>query len=318
MAAELTLKPVRAKPSPQLASTECQLVDRYIDAVWMERGLSQNSLQAYRRDLVDLATFLAARQQSLAEATAADLEARLAAMASANASPRSQARWLSSVKGFYRYCLRERLRNSDPSLQLSPPRLPRQLPQTLTEQQVEALLGAPRADHPVEQRDRAMLELLYATGLRVSELVNLELSAVNFRQGVVRVTGKGNKERLVPAGEQALAQLEAYLRDTRPELLSRTGAAAASALFLSNRGQAMSRQAFWYRIKIYAKRIGLTSTLSPHGLRHAFATHLLNHGADLRVVQLLLFFNDTATTEIYTHVARARLQALHAEHHPRG
>ncbi len=303
--------------APGVPDAEYQLIDRYIDVVWMERGLSRNSLQAYRRDLVDLAKFLAPRSQSLLRATAADLEGRLAELALRNSSPRTQARWLSSIKGFYRYCLREGLCETDPGLQLRPPRLPRQLPQTLTEQQVESLLAAPRADNPVEQRDRAMLELLYATGLRVSELVGLELSAVNFRQGVVRVIGKGDKERLVPAGEEAMAQLESYLAHVRPELLG-DRSVPGNSFFLSNRGQAMTRQAFWYRVKVYAERIGLKTPLSPHGLRHAFATHLLNHGADLRVVQLLLGHSDLSTTQIYTHVARARLQELHAEHHPRG
>lgn len=304
-----------------IADVDQQLIERYIDAMWLERGLSKHSLEAYTRDLRALAAYLGKsniKGRTLVTADHADLVAYLAELALAGRSPRSQARLISSVKGFYRYCMRESLVNSDPALRLEAPRLGRPLPATLSEAQVEQLLAEPRCDDPIEMRDKAMLELLYASGLRVSELIGLEMPALNLRQGVVRVIGKGGKERLVPLGDQAVDCLQQYFADARQVLLEQAGSAQASAVvFPSRRGQFMTRQAFWYRIKHYASRINLSVNLSPHGLRHAFATHLLNHGADLRVVQVLLGHSDLSTTQIYTHVARHRLQELHARHHPR-
>ncbi|MAV75335.1 MAG: site-specific tyrosine recombinase XerD [Cellvibrionales bacterium] len=284
----------------------------------MERGLSQHSLDAYTRDLRALARYLLTVPATLLTAEHADLIGFLASLAQANRSPRSQARMVSSARGFYRYCLRESLLASDPALRLEPPKLGRSLPKTLTESEVEALLAAPDLSIAIEQRDKAMLELLYASGLRVSELIGLTMASINLRQGVVRVIGKGGKERLVPLGDQAIDYLQQYFAGARKEFLAQIGVDPSSAIvFLSRRGHMMTRQAFWYRIKLYASRVGLTTALSPHGLRHAFATHLLNHGADLRVVQVLLGHSDLSTTQIYTHVAKHRLQALHAAHHPR-
>ncbi|MNO72205.1 Tyrosine recombinase XerD [compost metagenome] len=229
--------------------------------------------------------------------------------------PRSTARFLSGVRGFYRYLLREKLIAVDPTLQVEMPQLGRPLPKSLSEADVEALLLAPDLSEPIGQRDRAMLEVLYACGLRVTELVSLTLDQVNLRQGVLRVMGKGSKERLVPMGEEAVVWVERYLRDGRNDLL---GGRPSDVLFPSLRGEQMTRQTFWHRIKHQAQVAGIGKALSPHTLRHAFATHLLNHGADLRVVQMLLGHSDLSTTQIYTHVARARLQELHARHHPRG
>ena len=301
-----------------LSEKESELIDRYIDAVWIERGLSKHSLEAYARDLRAVALHLQLSAKRLLTATHADLVGYLAKLAQAKRSPRSQARLISSVRGFYRYCIRESLISSDPALRLEPPKLGRPLPKTLSEAQVAQLLAEPKSDIIIEQRDKAMLELLYASGLRVSELVSLEMPAINLRQGVVRVLGKGGKERLVPLGDQAADCLLAYYSDGRKALLDAAGVDQACAVvFPSRRGQFMTRQAFWYRIKHYAQRMDMNVDLSPHGLRHAFATHLLNHGADLRVVQVLLGHSDLSTTQIYTHVARHRLQELHAKHHPR-
>ena len=301
-----------------LSEADQALIERYIDAVWMERGLSQHSLDAYTRDLRALARYLLTVPATLLTAEHADLIGFLASLAQANRSPRSQARMVSSARGFYRYCLRESLLSSDPALRLEPPKLGRSLPKTLTESEVEALLAAPDLSIAIEQRDKAMLELLYASGLRVSELIGLTMASINLRQGVVRVIGKGGKERLVPLGDQAIEYLQQYFAGARKEFLAQIGDDLNSAIvFLSRRGHMMTRQAFWYRIKLYASRVGLTTALSPHALRHAFATHLLNHGADLRVVQVLLGHSDLSTTQIYTHVAKHRLQALHAVHHPR-
>ena len=294
------------------------LIDRYIDALWMERGLSKNSLDAYRRDLRALSIFLSTHDKGLLDSTHADIISYLAKIAKEKISPRSQARFVSSIRGFFRYCLREALIKYDPSLKLEAPKLGRTLPKTLTESQVESLLNAPQSSSMIEQRDKAMLELLYATGLRVSELTTLELTDVNLRQGVVKVMGKGGKERLVPMGDQASHYLNSYLSGPRMSLLDQQGVIiSSSVVFLNRRGGKMTRQAFWYRVKEYANRIDLKVPLSPHGLRHAFATHLLNHGADLRVVQLLLGHSDLSTTQIYTHVAKHRLQSLHEQHHPR-
>ena len=288
-------------------------IDAFLDALWMERGLSDNTLQAYRSDLYGYNTWLAQRGQSISGARSADLLAYLSQQGTA--SVRTSARRLSSLRRLYQYLARERQISSDPSAIIEAPRLGRSLPKSLTEAEVELLLNVPDAETAIGLRDRAMLEVLYATGLRVSELVGLRLEQVNLRQGVVRVLGKGNKERLVPLGEEALHWLERYLRDARPALFR---GVPDATLFPSSRGRLMRRQTFWHAVKRYAMQAGIRKTLSPHVLRHAFATHLLNHGADLRVVQMLLGHSDISTTQIYTHVARERLKNLHAQHHPRG
>ncbi len=299
-----------------MSEPDAALLERFLDGLWMEHGLSENTLSAYRSDLKRLARWLqGARRRSLAEAERTDLLAFLAARVQAKASPRTAARLVSSMRRFYRYLHREGVVRSDPSLRIDAPRLGRPLPAALSEDEVEALLDAPEVGSALGLRDRCMLEVLYATGLRVSELVGLSLTQINPRQGVLRVLGKGNKERLVPLGETALDWLERYLREARPLLL---GAAPSEALFPTRRHGPMTRQAFWHLIKRYAVRAGVRKSLSPHTLRHSFATHLINHGADLRVVQLLLGHSDLSTTQIYTHVARARLQGLHRQHHPRG
>ena len=291
-------------------------IEGYIDALWMEKGLSDNTLSAYRRDLSHFESWLGERERGgLMQSRDSDLMDYLGWRLQQGRSPRSTARFLSCVRGFYRYQVREGRLESDPSLDVESPRLGRPLPKSLSEADVESLLAAPGLDDPVEFRDRTMLELLYASGLRVSELVGLTLAQLGLNQGVVRIIGKGGKERLVPVGEEALEWLQRYLARARPELL---GARHSDAVFPSRRGTGMTRQAFWYRIKIYAGRAGIDTNLSPHTLRHAFATHLLNHGADLRVVQLLLGHSDLTTTQIYTHVARERMKELHARHHPRG
>ncbi len=292
------------------------LLERFLDALWMERGLSEHTLAAYRRDLQGLGRWLRQEQGvALEQASRQALLGYLQNRAATGAKPRTTARLLSSLRRFYRYLVRERIIVDDPSARIDSPKLGRGLPKALTEAEVEALLRAPAVDDPLGLRDRAMLEVLYASGLRVSELVALDLYRVNLQQGVVRIMGKGSKERLVPLGEEALAWLQRYLLEARPELVKGQG---SSAMFPTRRGDAMTRQAFWYLIKRYARQAGITSHLSPHTLRHAFATHLLNHGADLRVVQMLLGHSNLSTTQIYTHVARERLKALHAQHHPRG
>ncbi len=316
-----------AADKTSLITEDASLIERYIDAVWMERGLSQNSLDAYRSDLQAVARHLNQHEKQLLTADYADFLGYLAGLAAQNKSSRSQARLVSSLRGFYRFCMRENLLYSDPVSRLEPPKLGRILPTTLSELQVEQLLAAPDLASPIEQRDKAMLELLYASGLRVSELVGLEMPAINLRQGVVRVVGKGGKERMIPMGESAAHYLQYYFSDARILMLeskpgvsgrsSGSGSVNSDVVFPSRRGQKMTRQAFWYRVKYYAERIHLPVKLSPHGLRHAFATHLLNNGADLRIVQMLLGHSDLSTTQIYTHVAKHRLQELHAEHHPR-
>jgi integrase/recombinase XerD len=292
------------------------LIERYLDSLWMEKGLSDNTLDSYRRDLAQYADWLQRRDSGdLQSADRTALQEYLGWRLRAGRSPRSTARFLSCVRGFYNHQVREGALSTDPTLDVESPKLGRPLPKSLTELEVEQLLAAPNLDQPLELRDRAMLELLYACGFRVSELISLQLNQISFNQGIVRVIGKGNKERLVPMGEEALSWLQRYMRGTRMELLGNT---PSDVLFPSRRGGQMTRQAFWYRIKIYAERVPITSSLSPHTLRHAFATHLLNHGADLRVVQLLLGHSDLSTTQIYTHVAKERMKELHAEHHPRG
>ncbi len=301
---------------PPVETLPSALLERFLDALWMERGLSDHTLAAYRRDLQGLARWLEQHGGiALEAATRQDLLAYLHSRVSAGAQPRTTARLLSSLRRFYRYLVREQLLTDDPSARIDSPKLGRGLPKALTEAEVEALLAAPDVDDPLGLRDRAMLEVLYASGLRVSELVSLEMYRVSLQQGVVRILGKGSKERLVPLGEEALSWLERYLAAARPVLVQGQGNAA---LFPTRRGAAMTRQAFWYLIRRYARQAGITSHLSPHTLRHAFATHLLNHGADLRVVQMLLGHSSLSTTQIYTHVARERLKALHAQHHPRG
>jgi len=292
------------------------LIERFCDHLWLEDGLANLTLAAYRRDLESFAAWLEKeRARGLDAAVAGDLEAYLAWRFARRTQPRSAARYTSALKRFYRYLLRERLIATDPTLNLDSPKLSRALPRTLTEADVARLLASTAPDTPPGLRDRAMLETLYATGLRVSELVGLKLAAVNLGDGVLRVTGKGNKDRLVPLGEEAVLWLRRYLSDARPQL---QGKQLSDAMFITARGGGMTRQAFWYLIKRRARLAGITRPLSPHTLRHAFATHLLNHGADLRVVQMLLGHSDISTTQIYTHVARERLKQLHAQHHPRG
>jgi integrase/recombinase XerD len=279
----------------------------------MERGLAENTLAAYRADLRRFSSWLADRDRDLLTATRADVLEYLAGFAAS--PPRSIARRLSSLRRFYQYLMRHARIGEDPCARVEAPRIGRTLPSALSESEVEALLEAPDLAAREGLRDRTLREVLYATGLRVSELVNLKLGQFNHEQGVVGVLGKGGKERLVPLGESALDWLERYLREARPQLRV---AGSGDALFPSPRGGAISRQAFWYAIKRYATVAGISKPISPHSLRHAFATHLLNHGADLRVVQMLLGHSDISTTQIYTHVARERLKQLHAAHHPRG
>lgn len=284
----------------------------------MEKGLSDNSLAAYRRDLTAFADWLSIKRpgMTLLAVGRFDLLAYVESRSEAGIKPRSAARALSALRSFYQMKTRDGLIAENPTLRVDLPKIGRALPKSLTEQDVNALLEAPAIEQPQGQRDRTMLELMYATGLRVSELVSLTLSEVNLRQGVVRVRGKGGKERLVPVGEIALSWLEKYLVEARPELL--IGKAPTDVLFPSNRARAMTRQTFWHLIKKHALTAGISQDLSPHTLRHAFATHLINHGADLRVVQLLLGHSDLSTTQIYTHVAKERLKSLHEAHHPRG
>jgi integrase/recombinase XerD len=291
------------------------LIARFLDAVWMERGLSSNTLAAYRADLVALARWLHARQMSLPKTGRADLMDFIAARVHGGARPRSTARQLSSFRRFFRYLIREGLIAEDPTAQIAMPKIGRSLPRSLSESEVEALLGAPVVADPLGHRDRTMLEVLYATGLRVSELVHLKLAQVNLNQGVIRVLGKGNRERLIPLGEEAVRWLKSFIDTGRADILLDR---STDFLFPTRRGDRMTRQAFWHIIKRYARKASVDRDLSPHTLRHAFATHLLNHGADLRVVQMLLGHSDLSTTQIYTHVARERLKELHSSHHPRG
>ncbi|HLF38949.1 MAG TPA: site-specific tyrosine recombinase XerD [Burkholderiales bacterium] len=298
------------------ADKNSALVDEFCDALWLEDGLATNTLEAYRRDLSQFAIWLEAQHgKKLIEGDVADIQSYLGHLFRRKTRASSAARLLSSLKRFYRYCLRQGRIKADPTLRIDSPKLPRGLPKSLTEEDVENLLAAPRADKALGLRDKAMLETLYASGLRVSELVALKLGQVSQDMGVVRVVGKGSKERLVPLGEEAIAWIRQYLKEARPELL---GGRAAGDLFVTTRGAAMTRQMFWHLLRRYAAQAGLKKSISPHTLRHAFATHLLNHGADLRVVQLLLGHSDISTTQIYTHVARERLKQLHAKHHPRG
>jgi len=291
-------------------------LDEFCDALWLEDGLSRNTLASYRLDLTQFAAWLdKTRGKALLAAAHADVLVYLAHRVAGKARATSTSRLLSSLKRFYQYELRQGKIKTDPTLNIDSPKLPRGLPKTLTEQDVEKLLAAPDVEDPLGLRDRTMLETLYASGLRVSELVTLKVAQVIQDMGVVRVVGKGAKERLVPLGEEALSWLKRYLKEARPQILQQR---AADAIFVTGRGAAMTRQSFWHLLKRYSTQAGLTKPISPHTLRHAFATHLLNHGADLRVVQLLLGHSDISTTQIYTHVARERLKQLHAKHHPRG
>lgn len=289
-------------------------LDAFIDHLWLEDGLSKNTLESYRTDLSQFDTWLAKHKSQLLDANQADIQQYLA-VKFPQSKPRSISRLIASLRRFYRYALRESLIKTDPTLQIESPKLPRSLPKSLNEQEVEDLLKAPDINQPIGLRDRAMLELLYASGLRVSELVDVKVNEVSTQDGVVRVTGKGSKTRLVPMGEEAADWINKYLKTARPEILQKR---LCDALFVTARAEAMTRQAFWYLIKRYALQAGITKHMSPHVLRHAFATHLLNHGADLRVVQMLLGHADISTTQIYTHVARERLKQLHSVHHPRG
>ena len=287
-------------------------IDAFLDHLWLQNGLARATLAGYRRDLEGFATWL---ERDLTSASEADLHQYLADRLAAGCSPRTIARFLSAARGYYRRAVEVGAADADPTANVSRPLLGRPLPGSLSETEVEQLLAAPDCEVPGGFRDRVMLELLYATGLRVSELVGLTVPAVNLRRGTVQVVGKGGKERLVPVGEVALDWVRRYLATARLDLL---GGRATDALFPSNRGRAMTRQTFWHAIKRYAVRAGIDRAISPHTLRHAFATHLVNHGADLRAVQLMLGHADLSTTQIYTHVARQRLKELHAEHHPRG
>jgi integrase/recombinase XerD len=311
---ELTRDPATGKP-PRSGEPADPTVLRFLDAVWMERGLSPNTLAAYRADLTALTRWLAERDVPIMRTTRADLMGFIAWRVEAGARPRSTARQLSSFRRFFRYLLRDGALREDPTAQIAMPKIGRSLPKSLSEEEVESLLSAPLVSDPLGHRDRTMLEVLYATGLRVSELVSLKYNQVNLNQGVIRVLGKGNRERLIPVGEEAVRWLQEFIVGARNEiLLDRT----TDYLFPTRRGDRMTRQAFWHIIKRYARKSSIDKDLSPHTLRHAFATHLLNHGADLRVVQMLLGHSDLSTTQIYTHVARERMKEMHAAHHPRG
>jgi integrase/recombinase XerD len=303
-------------PSPPVVAASEAVVARFIDALWIEDGLAELTLAAYRRDLTLFARWLAdvAPQRTLAQASEADLLGYISARHAASRATTANRR-LAVFRRFYRWALREHLCTADPTLKLSAARQPMRMPRTLSEPQVEALLTAPDPDKPLGLRDRAMIELMYASGLRVSELVTLKTVHVGLAEGVLRVTGKGSKERLVPFGDEAHGWIRRYLAEGRAAILK---GQASDALFVTARGGPMTRQMFWTLIKRHAQAAGIHAPLSPHTLRHAFATHLLNHGADLRAVQMLLGHADIATTTIYTHVARERLRQLHAKHHPRG
>ena len=296
------------------------LIDQFMDSLWLSDGLAKNTIESYRRDLVQLDAWLsnAGRSHALTLVTldSTDLQAYFAHRIGVDrASPKTTARLTSTLKRFYQYLLREKLIEVDPSAAIDAPKLPRGLPKSLSEVDVESLLAAPDIETPLGLRDRAMLETLYAAGLRVTELVGLPLAQLSLNQQVIRVMGKGSKERLVPLGQVAAEWLTRYISTARNQILD---GRTSNDLFITVRGATMSRQMFWNIIKRYAIKAGISATISPHVLRHAFATHLINHGADLRVVQLLLGHADITTTQIYTHVARERLKAIHAEHHPRG
>jgi len=338
----------QAMALPPLPDADAAAINRFLDATWAESGLSRQTLDSYRRDLEGLARWVSGRaplaraaanarpwmagpESPRADDVAPEMAAGSSGLQAADRavlfdylawrsrhgySPRSNARLLSALRAFFAHCVRSGARGDDPTALLDPPKLPRSLPKALGESQIEALLGAPDTSSPLGLRDRAMFELMYACGLRVSELVNLPATAVNLRQGVLRVTGKGSKERLVPLGEEAQYWLERYLAHARPPL---AGKRVLAPLFLNASGEAPTRQQFWQLVKRYAGVAGIDpAKISPHGLRHSFATHLLNHGADLRALQMLLGHSSLSTTQIYTLVAREQLKQLHAKHHPRG
>ena len=301
--------------SPQGQSADHGLVEQFLDAMWMERGLSENTLVSYRTDLSKLLTWMEKHNYRLDFISLSGLQDYQGWLADADFKQTSRARMLSAIRRLFQYLHREKVRADDPSALLISPKLPKRLPKDLSEEQVDSLLEAPDPNDPIELRDKAMLELLYATGLRVTELVSLTMENISLRQGVVRVIGKGGKERLVPMGENAMDWIETFIEQGRPQLL---GDNSSDVVFPSKRAKQMTRQTFWYRIKHYSVIAGIdTELLSPHVLRHAFATHLLNYGADLRVVQMLLGHSDLSTTQIYTHVATERLKQIHAQHHPR-
>ncbi|MCI0749204.1 MAG: site-specific tyrosine recombinase XerD [Nevskiales bacterium] len=307
---EMSSGSVTAAPAPD------PTVEKFLDTLWIERGAARNTLAAYRSDLALFSRALMTDKRRLVEADAGDIQNYLAARSRGGTfTARSQARLLSALRRYYRFLVRERIRTDDPTARIAAPRLGRSLPRTLTGNDIERLLAAPAADTVLGLRDRAMLELMYACGLRVSELVKLNVQQINVQRGVIQVTGKGGRERLIPAGEEALHWLERYLKQARPELAA---GRTVEALFISRRSAAMTRQNFWHLVKRHARQAGIGTRLSPHVLRHAFATHLLDHGADLRAVQLLLGHRDLSTTQIYTHVSHTRLKALHEKHHPRG
>ncbi|HEY1140773.1 MAG TPA: site-specific tyrosine recombinase XerD [Lysobacter sp.] len=306
----------QAMAQPPLPDADAAAINSFLDAIWAESGLSRQTLDSYRRDLEGIARWREGQGGGLSAADRAVLFDYLAWRSRSGYSPRSNARLLSALRAFFAHRVRTGARADDPTALLDPPKLPRSLPKALGESQVDALLAAPDVTSPLGSRDRAMLELMYACGLRVSELVNLPATAVNLRQGVLRVTGKGSKERLVPLGEEAQHWLESYLATARPQL---AGKRAIAPLFLNTNGEAPTRQQFWQLVKRYASVAGIDpARISPHGLRHSFATHLLNHGADLRALQMLLGHSSLSTTQIYTLVAREQLKQLHAKHHPRG
>lgn len=291
------------------------VVEQFLDAMWMERGLSENTLASYRTDLFKLLGWMKTHNYRLDFISLSGLQEYQSWLADQDYKQTSRARMLSAIRRLFQYLHREKVRLDDPSALLVSPKLPKRLPKDLSEQQVDALLNAPDTNDAIELRDKAMLELLYATGLRVTELVSLTMENISLRQGVVRVTGKGGKERLVPIGENAIEWIETFIQQGRSELL---GEKTSDVVFPSKRARQMTRQTFWHRIKYYAVLAEIdTELLSPHVMRHAFATHLLNYGADLRVVQMLLGHSDLSTTQIYTHVATERLKQLHSEHHPR-
>ena len=300
-----------------LSEADTRLVERFADTLWLNDGLARNTLESYRRDVTQFAAWLAgAGAKGLLDAAPSDIQGHLAwQVETKRAKPRTTGRLVSSLKRFFQFAVREGLRPDDPAVDVDSPKLPRSLPKSLSEAEVEALLAAPEVATSQGLRDRAMLETLYASGLRVSELVGLKTVQVSLDMGVVRVLGKGAKERLTPLGEEAVAWIQRYQKEGRPQLL---GARKSDALFVTGRGGPMTRQAFWNLVNRHALKAGIGRAISPHTLRHAFATHLINHGADLRVVQLLLGHADISTTQIYTHVARERLKQLHAKHHPRG
>lgn len=291
-------------------------IERFIDDLWAQKGLAKLTLIAYRQDLKSFDKWLLERSEKLRRASQANIQSYLSSRFSSGASARSNARMLSTLKQYFRYLVKKGDRKDNPTALISAPKIHKILPQTLSENEIDKLIEAPDTASSYGLRDRCMLEMMYSSGLRVSELIALQMNQINVNQGLVRLVGKGNKERVIPVGEEALLWLTRYLKDSRPQLVKDN--ALNNALYLSSRGTAITRQAFWQHIKKYSLKAGIKTIYSPHSLRHAFATHLLNHGADLRTVQMLLGHSSLSTTQIYTHIAQARLQSLHAEHHPRG